>query len=279
MPTYHSGRWCSYLQHNRSAQLTDHCRRCIRVSKAWHHTITTLPNLWYNIDLSGAPAYLKSSTAQGKRNGSVSNEFISACIRRSQNKIRTVRLQNLRSRDKVVYALATSCKQLQSLCTSQSGLYSETFINSIAPTTSLKRLEIGPAGTIRLSTVMSLLKASPQLEHFASIVDPGQGVTVQNDATAFSPGLRSFSLRVIEAPRLGQQSPSIRGFVSCQVFVLCVLTYLITFLLGPLRRQVQGHRDYSLRRRWRRVPLGSRYTRTLFKPCILTVFAPIRGEK
>lgn len=168
----------------------------MRVCKSWHTLITTIPRFWYHLDLSDAPLRLGPSSASSKRLGSVTNDFVSLCIKRSQNRIRSAHLQGLKSREKVIYALASSCKELDTITLAHSTLYCDALVKSILPARALKRLDLACVADFTFDGLCKIISACPLLEHLVACPEPGSASGLSwHDRLKPSPNLHHLQLQ------------------------------------------------------------------------------------
>ncbi|KAF2793537.1 hypothetical protein K505DRAFT_244158 [Melanomma pulvis-pyrius CBS 109.77] len=122
---------------------------CIRVSKGWKNFLIKLPNLWTDLDFSGARK-------------PVSKVFIRNAVFRSEYRITRATIHRVMDLQ-IFVNVATACKGLTSLEFISGGLTSKTFIDIAQCAANLKKLVIHT--DITLDTASQILRWRPTLEH------------------------------------------------------------------------------------------------------------------
>jgi F-box/TPR repeat protein Pof3 len=122
---------------------------CMRVSKEWKTFLVKLPNLWTDLDFSGARK-------------SVSKAFIREAVFRSEYRITRATVHRI-SDFQIFVNVATACKGLTSLEFLSGDLTSKTFIDIAQCATNLKKLIIHT--DITLDTATQILRWRPTLHH------------------------------------------------------------------------------------------------------------------
>jgi F-box/TPR repeat protein Pof3 len=175
---------------------------CMRVSKGWKTFLVKLPNLWTDLDFSGARK-------------PVSKAFIREAVFRSEYRITRATIHRILD-FQIFVNVATACKGLRSLEFLSGDLASKTFIDIAQCASNLKKLVIHTAVTI--DTATQILRWRPNLEHveFRSLM----AGNVSADWKGPFPNLRTL---VVKAPeknpiglavrigKLGSQTPALRS--------------------------------------------------------------------
>ncbi|KAF2713830.1 hypothetical protein K504DRAFT_462316 [Pleomassaria siparia CBS 279.74] len=129
---------------------------CMRVNKGWRNWLKSRPNLWTDLDFSGARK-------------PVSKAFIREAVFRSQYRITRVTVHRVMDLQ-IFVNVATACKGLTELEFMSGGLTSKAFIDIAQCAANLKKLVIH--NDITLDTATQILRWRPTLEHveFRSIL-------------------------------------------------------------------------------------------------------------
>lgn len=122
---------------------------CLRVSKAWKTYLIRCPNLWTNLDLSGA-----------RRD--VSRTFVRNAVNYSGYRVNRFVIHRFRHTD-VLRNIATACKNLSDLEVLSGGLMADTIIEIAQCASNLKRLVMRT--DVTLDTVGQILRYGINLEH------------------------------------------------------------------------------------------------------------------
>ncbi|KAF1347605.1 hypothetical protein BDV97DRAFT_370517 [Delphinella strobiligena] len=128
---------------------------CTRVSKQWNTLISSLPDLWKNLDLSEAKRLVK-------------NDFISLCLNRSSRTITSAHLKLLAGFDKAIAALVHHCKNLHTLSISDGGVRSYDFVQTLSSARcarNLTTLRFGVDAPVTMGSVSRLLHELTSLRH------------------------------------------------------------------------------------------------------------------
>ena len=123
--------------------------RCLKVSKGWNRFLTSMPNLWMDLDLRFA-----------KR--PVGKKFVRSAILRSQRRIKTATLHRFADRD-MLQALTRTCKQLERLEFLDSTFTNASVIDAATLSKSLKILHFGSHCDISTDTITQVLRHCPSL--------------------------------------------------------------------------------------------------------------------
>jgi len=110
-----------------------------------------MPNLWLELDLTGAKKF-------------VLNSFISKCVNRSKQQLRSAVLVRLSKPDAVLQALTTKCHAMHSLTCQDLGLQSGPFVSRMAQATRLTNLVLGENTVVGTDALEQLLILCPRLK-------------------------------------------------------------------------------------------------------------------
>ncbi|KAF2091000.1 hypothetical protein K490DRAFT_62330 [Saccharata proteae CBS 121410] len=134
---------------------------CLRVSKQWKRFLDSQESLWTNLDLSMA-----------KRN--VRPAFVRACIYRSNMHMKTAKFNRFRHED-MVWKLAKSCKQLESLHFLGSELSGSSIIEPAKMCQNLREIVVGEGAMMTILDLRSILKVAGRLASIDIVIFPGLG--------------------------------------------------------------------------------------------------------
>lgn len=128
---------------------------CLRVCKGWKSFLTSCPQLWTDLDLSGARK-------------DVSRIFVRNAVNYSQYKVQSAIIHRFRQPD-MILSLATACKDLASLEFLSGSFFSKTVVEASQCAMNLKKLVVRT--DITFDAISQIFRFRPTLEHaeFCSI--------------------------------------------------------------------------------------------------------------
>jgi F-box/TPR repeat protein Pof3 len=192
---------------------------CLRVSRGWKTYLTKCPNLWLDLDLSGA-----------RRD--VSRVFIRNAVKYSNYRIQRAIIHRFRHLDDL-RNIATVCKDLTHVEFLSGTPFAETLIEIAQCAQNLKSVVLHTE--VSLSTILDVLRFRPTLERaqFMSIISTNSTV---NDRVPF-PDLRTLELnrtRGDDRPFLLDLLKQTPGLTSLKVTNLCSSSMMIMPFVGQL---------------------------------------------
>ncbi|KAF2115118.1 hypothetical protein BDV96DRAFT_600251 [Lophiotrema nucula] len=131
---------------------------CLRVSKGWKNYLIKRPNLWIDLDLSGARKDVRRA-------------FVRDAVNRSEYQIRRATIHRFAHTD-VLRNVATACKNLTQLEFLSGNVMHDSLIEIVQCATNLKKLVHHI--DVTLDCISQVLRHRPTLEHaeFTSIMSP-----------------------------------------------------------------------------------------------------------